>query len=302
MTTTLNDIHSAALDPAATPDSPPLPCELVFAPAARAHRAEKADQSWFDSVAAHWGAPVKRIDPESLDAVTMRRVAGKRVALPRFTTIDPFASGKITPAFVRGVDWDDSVSAIRDTHHVDHGVLDLGGFITLRMRNRQVNVTAPSWAMREHAHVDGKGRIFQLIGGVLGIATALIVGFNTAVHPAWCVVFGILSAACAIVGLARFIDEDTKVRAITMRTAIPGMIPPEARALIHKAKEVANRTRSDVRLIVEADWKLAGVTDVAPKARDPLIVLIKGDNIALLGRFDCTAAEEYVAREHAVRV
>lgn len=87
--------------------------------------------------------------------------------------------------------------------------------------------------------------------------------------------------------------------------ALPGRIPPEA---VEKIKFFTRKVAGDssyikVMLICEADWKqVAGLTHVEPKSKDPLIVMKCFDHYLYLDRFDCTAAEEHLAREHAVSV
>ncbi len=85
-------------------------------------------------------------------------------------------------------------------------------------------------------------------------------------------------------------------------TVIPGHIPPDYRMMIHRLNAVAKRCGGDVRLIVEANWKGVKESRLAPIQRDPLLVIVKDRTIAYIDRFDCTAVEEHLAREHAVRV
>lgn len=80
---------------------------------------------------------------------------------------------------------------------------------------------------------------------------------------------------------------------------IPGYIKPEDRQKIRDAKELADKVDGVCRLIVEANWQVA--EHVVAKARDPLIVIVKGEDIAYIDRFDCTHTEEYLYREHAVK-
>src|SRR5690606_1696330 len=80
---------------------------------------------------------------------------------------------------------------------------------------------------------------------------------------------------------------------------IPGYIKPEDREKIHAAKELADKVGGDCRLLIEADWREAGHM---ARTVDPLIVIRKGDDIAYIDRFDCTAEELPLAREHAVKV
>ncbi len=85
-------------------------------------------------------------------------------------------------------------------------------------------------------------------------------------------------------------------------STIPGYIPPEYREKIRRANGIALATDGAVRLIIEADWKLAEEVTVTAKQADPLIVIVKKDTVAYIDRFDCTTAEENLAREHAVRL
>ena len=94
-----------------------------------------------------------------------------------------------------------------------------------------------------------------------------------------------------------------------------GVIPNEARALIRsvtagdlKAKDAdrdADRdagkfASSEIFLIEEThDWKVKGITEITPVPRnvDPLIVGIYNDACYLLGAFDVTPLEAFVAKE-----
>lgn len=87
--------------------------------------------------------------------------------------------------------------------------------------------------------------------------------------------------------------------AIALYCTIPGYIKPEDRQKIRDAKELADKVGGECRLLVEADWKVA--EHIVARNVDPLIVIRKGTDLAYIDRFDCTAAEEHLAREHAVR-
>ncbi len=82
---------------------------------------------------------------------------------------------------------------------------------------------------------------------------------------------------------------------------IPGFIPQEYRDKIATTTEMAKSIGGQCRLVVEANWKLAAEGST-PAPADPLIVIVRGDTIAYIDRFDCTAEEEHLAREHAVKV
>ncbi len=88
-----------------------------------------------------------------------------------------------------------------------------------------------------------------------------------------------------------------------LAASLPGFIPQASRETIQAAKKAADTCGGDVRLIVEADWKVvAEGRGVDPRSADPIIVLVKDDAVLYVGRFDCTAAEEQLAREHAVKL
>lgn len=84
-------------------------------------------------------------------------------------------------------------------------------------------------------------------------------------------------------------------------TMLPGLIPAQARDEIRALKKVADACGARVALIAEANWKLAEEAILPPRSADPLICLVKGDTTIYISRFDCTAAEESLAREHAVK-
>ncbi len=85
-------------------------------------------------------------------------------------------------------------------------------------------------------------------------------------------------------------------------TNVPGQIPPAHRQTILSMQAIAKKHDADVRLIVEANWLEVKADKLAALAKDPLIVIVKGETIAYIDRFDCTAREENLAREHAVKV
>ncbi len=87
-----------------------------------------------------------------------------------------------------------------------------------------------------------------------------------------------------------------------MYCTVPGFVPPSARTAIMRAADIAKATGGKLRLLLEAKWVLASVHPVPSAKADPLIVIVKGTSIAYIDRFDCTAAEEHLAREHTVRV
>lgn len=86
---------------------------------------------------------------------------------------------------------------------------------------------------------------------------------------------------------------------LALYCTIPGYIKPEDRQKIRDAKELADKVGGDCRLLVEANWQVA--EHIVARNVDPLIVIRKGNDLAYIDRFDCTAAEEHLAREHAVR-
>lgn len=88
---------------------------------------------------------------------------------------------------------------------------------------------------------------------------------------------------------------------LTHYCTIPGNIKEEDRRKIWDAKHLADKVGGECRLIIEADWKIAS-EQILARAVDPLIVIRKGDDLAYIDRFDCTAEEEHLAREHAIQV
>lgn len=80
---------------------------------------------------------------------------------------------------------------------------------------------------------------------------------------------------------------------------IPGMIPKEYREKIKETQKLAKKVGGECLLLAEANWTL--LREERRKVNpDPLIVIRIDEQLVYVDRFDCTPAEEHLAREHAV--
>lgn len=82
----------------------------------------------------------------------------------------------------------------------------------------------------------------------------------------------------------------------TITAPFRGVIPMEQRQFL--TTENRRRRFDSISLIAEApEWKLHNEIVHMPVSKDPLIIGVKGKECFLLGKFDVTTIEEYVAKE-----
>ncbi len=250
-----------------------LPCEQVFAKV----DAPDVDRDFLEAVAKGMGTTAKRIPMAS---VRQTRKGYLDLMLPTFALLDPFYAHPRGAAYT-------AVQAM--------------GWVAWRGSSRSMARLAISpEAMRSvmgelgPSPFPGSGVIVGevgLFGSFMGDPRVELTGDSLDSNRWMDPTPAVKAAYKDVPGNLRF----------ALYCTLPGMIPTEYRDKILKARDVAKEVGGDLRLIVEAHWKLAATAVVAPRSADPLIVIVKGDNIAYIDRFDCTALETQLAREHAVK-
>ncbi len=243
-------------------DNDQLPCERTLE---SRPVGEALDYPFFDAVARATGKPSRYISRSSLRPT---KVGYMGIPLPVFDAVDPF---------------------------YDHGRGGiLGAAAEAASALVELDETTPTPAVPRHLmpKYQGSGLLLGVISSPFGSAAySASLGF---IRDHSEVGKGSVNEA--------FHENKQRTLFFVLYCTLPGFIQPENRTKIREAKTIADKTNSDLRLIIEADWRLATTAPGLAQKKDPLIVLMKGDSVAYLDRFDCTAKEENLAREHAVKV
>jgi len=286
-----------------------LPCERHFS-----ENHKKNSNEWLKLVQKEYGAPIRKFHPEVLKGTKNHSIKIKgrqalKIGLPEFALIDPH------------------LPSINPTDEYYGNDLQRRGGITVEItsdRDRESKVDTShhplntvdvkvkeNWLLN-----DDMSTVANFITGTIILAVSAIAVFSifkfcdetplrvlVSCIAGIASIFGGLFAIPSVVNLHKNTFVKNERCKLHFSTMLPGLIPPDAKKKIEKATKVAKNVGGELYLIVEADWKVSRVErTIIPENKDPIIVIVKGDTIAYIDRFDCTTKENLIAQGHTTPV